>query len=174
MRQIYDLVATEMSDLKMYLQSSSMTEKDREDFLSKFQPDPSQTVVGFCVLGGIFSEGIDLKNDRLIGVLVIGVGLPQICLERDIIRNYFQNKYRMGFEYAYVFRGMNKVLQAAGRLIRSERDQGVIVLIDDRFTEKMYVNLFPQDWFPHQKIDVEGISRHIINFWNNTDSTMFK
>ncbi len=172
MKQIYDLAITELSDLKLYMQSSSMKEKDREEFLSNFQPDPSDTVVGFCVLGGIFSEGIDLKNDRLIGVMVIGVGLPQICLERDIIKNYFQNINRMGFEYAYVFPGMNKVLQAAGRLIRSESDQGVIVLIDDRFAEKMYVNLFPQEWFPHQKIDAESISRHTINFWKNTSTAV--
>lgn len=174
MKQIYDLAVTELSGSKLYLQSSSMTEKDREDYLSKFQPDPPETVVGFCVLGGIFSEGIDLKNDRLIGVIVIGVGLPQICLERDIIRNYFQNKYRMGFEYAYVFPGMNKVLQAAGRLIRSENDQGIIVLVDDRFTEKMYVSLFPQDWYPHQKIIAESISKHTRDFWLSTNSTECK
>jgi len=119
-----------------------MTEKEREDFLERFKADPQETVLGFCVLGGIFSEGIDLRDDRLIGAIIVGVGLPQICIERDIIRDYYQNKNRLGFEYSYMYPGMNKVMQAAGRVIRSENDKGVILLIDDRLQTQVILPFF--------------------------------
>ncbi|OPZ90733.1 MAG: ATP-dependent DNA helicase DinG [Firmicutes bacterium ADurb.Bin419] len=126
----------------------------------------SETTIGFCVLGGIFSEGIDLKSDRLIGTVIVGVGLPQVCLERDIIRDYFQEKNSQGFEYAYMFPGMNKVMQAAGRVIRSETDRGVILLIDERFTNRSYLNLFPKEWFPYARVvRTNDIVRHASEFW---------
>jgi Rad3-related DNA helicase len=165
MKQVYDLILQDLMDTTVHMQSNSMSEIERDRFLNYFQPKPDTTTLGFCVLGGLFSEGIDLKSDRLIGVLIIGVGLPQICFERDIIRDYFQNKKNLGFEYAYMYPGMNKVLQAAGRVIRSENDRGIIILIDDRFSTQQYSNLFPQDWFPNQKIQAEKIAQNVQNFW---------
>src|SRR6185369_12364114 len=102
--------------------------------------------VGFAVMGGLFGEGIDLTGERLIGAVIVGVGLPQICLERDLIRNYFDAKEGSGFNYGYTFPGMNRVLQAAGRVIRSERDRGTVLLIDSRFAEQRYRRLMPPWW----------------------------
>ncbi|PHV70134.1 ATP-dependent helicase [Sporanaerobium hydrogeniformans] len=130
----------------LHKQSSSMDELERDVFLSYFEEQPSETHIGFCVLGGIYSEGIDLKYDRLIGVIIIGVGLPQICLERSLIENYFNSIGKNGYHYAYTYPGINKVFQAAGRLIRTEQDRGTILLIDDRFTSPFYQSLFPPEW----------------------------
>jgi DNA excision repair protein ERCC-2 len=133
-------------EIKILIQSSGMTEEERESFLEEFQPNQSETLVGFAVLGGIFSEGIDLIGDRLNGVVVVGVGLPQLCFERNLIKDYFNKQGKNGYDYAYIYPGMNKVLQAGGRLIRSETDKGTIVLIDDRFLQKQYQQLLPQEW----------------------------
>ena len=105
-----------------------------------------ETLIGFAVLGGVFSEGIDLIGDRLNGVIVVGVGLPQLCFERNLIKDYFHKQGKNGYNYAYVYPGMNKVLQAGGRLIRSEKDRGTIVLVDDRFLQKQYQLLLPPQW----------------------------
>ena len=102
--------------------------------------------MGFAVLGGIFSEGVDLKGDRLNGVIVVGVGLPQIGFERDLIKQHFSSTGKNGYDYAYVYPGMNKVLQAGGRLIRSEKDTGTILLIDDRYLQQKYQSLLPDVW----------------------------
>ncbi|MBM7587795.1 Rad3-related DNA helicase [Bacillus pakistanensis] len=141
-------------DLKVdiLIQTSQMTENEREDFLQHFQPSLEKSLVGFAVLGGVFSEGIDLKGDRLNGVVVVGVGLPQISLERNIIKEFFQNKGKNGYDYSYVYPGMNKVLQAGGRLIRTERDRGIIVLVDDRFLKPKYQALLPDEWKVHRII----------------------
>ncbi|MCP3738412.1 ATP-dependent DNA helicase [Rossellomorea sp. BNER] len=141
-------------DLKadILIQTSQMTENAREDFLQHFQPSLDKSLVGFAVLGGIFSEGIDLKGDRLNGVVVVGVGLPQISMERDIIKEYFQNKGKNGYDYSYVYPGMNKVLQAGGRLIRTEKDCGIIVLVDDRFLSPKYQSLLPEEWKEHKTL----------------------
>jgi DNA excision repair protein ERCC-2 len=165
MKKVYDVIVPDFIDTTVHVQSNSMSEVERERFLNYFQPNPDTTTLGFCVLGGLFSEGIDLKSDRLIGALIIGVGLPQICFERDIIKNYFQKNKSQGFEYAYIYPGMNKVLQAAGRVIRSENDKGIIILIDDRFSTQQYSSLFPEDWFPHQKVHAKKIAEHVQNFW---------
>ncbi|MGZ8941117.1 MAG: ATP-dependent DNA helicase, partial [Limisphaerales bacterium] len=127
-------------------QKAGMTEDEREDFLRKFVTDPEEPMVAFAVLGGIFGEGIDLVGERLIGVVVVGIGLPQICLERDLIREYWQQAGRSGFDYAYTFPGMNRVLQAVGRLIRCESDRGVVLLIDERFGRQSQRELFPSWW----------------------------
>jgi DNA excision repair protein ERCC-2 len=141
-------------DLKadILIQTSQMTENAREDFLQHFQPSLDESLVGFAVLGGVFSEGIDLKGDRLNGVVVVGVGLPQISMERDIIKEYFQNKGKNGYDYSYVYPGMNKVLQAGGRLIRTEKDCGIIVLVDDRFLSPKYQSLLPGEWKEHKTL----------------------
>jgi DNA excision repair protein ERCC-2 len=127
-------------------QTSGMMDTQRQDFLARFSLENLTTLVGFAVIGGIFGEGIDLVGDRLAGCIVVGVGLPQICLERDIIRDYFQETMNLGFEYAYMYPGMNKVLQAAGRVIRTETDRGVVLLVDQRFSTAAYRNLFPRHW----------------------------
>ncbi|MDQ0201370.1 ATP-dependent DNA helicase [Neobacillus ginsengisoli] len=128
------------------IQEAGMTEAKREAFLEAFKPDQKETLVGFAVLGGVFSEGVDLIGDRLNGVVVVGVGLPQICFERNLIKDHFYKKEKNGYDYAYVYPGMNKVLQAGGRLIRSEEDHGTIVLVDDRFLQRQYQSLLPQEW----------------------------
>jgi Rad3-related DNA helicase len=114
--------------------------------LASFTTGNKGTLIGFAVMGGIFSEGIDLVGDRLTGVAIVGVGLPQVGPERNIIKNYFDHQGKNGFEYAYVFPGMNKVLQAGGRLIRSEQDHGTLLLIDDRYTQPQYARLLPPEW----------------------------
>jgi DNA excision repair protein ERCC-2 len=147
-------------------QRPGMNEAEREDFLRAFTAVHSQTLVGFAVMGGIFGEGIDLVGDRLIGAVIVGVGLPQICLERDLIRDYFQARTGAGFEYAYTFPGMNRVLQAVGRVIRSETDRGLVLLVDTRFAEPRYRRLFPSWWQPVRTGSVEEIRRAAGRFWN--------
>ena len=143
---VYNLFKQGDVETKTLIQTTGMTEEEREAFLGAFKPNQSETLLGFAILGGIFSEGIDLIGDRLNGVVVVGVGLPQLCFERNLIKDYFYKKGKNGYNYAYVYPGMNKVLQAGGRLIRSEKDQGTIVLIDDRFLQKQYQQLLPLEW----------------------------
>jgi len=114
--------------------------------LARFDQDNPETLIGFAVLGGIFSEGIDLKGDRLIGSIIVSVGLPKINLRQDQIRDYFNLKNGRGYDYAYVFPGMNKVLQAAGRVVRTETDSGIVLLIDSRFASAQYRGLMPGHW----------------------------
>ncbi len=144
MRNIYELIIERNPLLNFIIQDNSMTEEEREKYLNRFANE--EDVIGFAVLGGIFSEGIDLTGDKLIGACIIGVGLSQICFERDIIKDYFNNSIGQGFDYAYTYPGMNKVMQAAGRVIRSETDRGVVLLIDDRYGTKRYKGLFPSEW----------------------------
>lgn len=132
--------------INVKIQTNFMTEDAREAFLQNFKCQSDESILGFGVLGGIFSEGIDLKGDRLIGAIIIGVGLPMICFEREIIKEYYDNKSNCGYEYSYMYPGMNKVLQAAGRVIRTEEDRGTVLLIDDRFLHKRYRRLFPKEW----------------------------
>lgn len=147
-------------------QESVMMENEKDDFLRMFE-DGRNGVLAFCVLGGAFSEGIDLAKDRLIGVIIIGVGIPQICLERDIIREHFERKYGQGYEYAYLYPGFNKVMQSAGRVIRTEEDKGIILLIDERFLHKNYIKIFPKEWFPYTKVNKSNLGFHIDSFWRN-------
>jgi len=132
--------------VSVLVQRPGMTEPERDAFLSAFSVEHGETLAGFAVLGGIFGEGIDLVGERLIGAVIVGVGLPQLCVERDLIRDYFQQQNAAGFDYAYTFPGMNRVLQAIGRVIRSETDHGVVLLIDARFNELRYRRLFPVWW----------------------------
>lgn len=133
-------------EIETILQSPSMEEQERERFLSRFSANPFGTLCGFCVLGGIYSEGIDLRGDRLIGAAVVGVGLPQIGPQPEALRRYYDSEGAGGFDFAYRFPGMNKVLQAAGRVVRSETDRGVVLLIDSRFRSAAYSSLFPDHW----------------------------
>ncbi len=149
------------SSYSLYVQSSHMNDVEREDFLAQFKENPTHTHIGFCVLGGIYSEGIDLKYDRLIGVIIVGVGLPQLCLERTLIENHFNENGKNGYHYAYTYPGINKVFQASGRLIRTEEDSGVILLIDDRFNNALYRSLFPNEWHPYHPVTLRSISNHL-------------
>jgi DNA excision repair protein ERCC-2 len=146
MNEVYEAFMEDQPDAKVLLQSSHMTEEEREQFLEAFQPGQDSSLIGFAVLGGIFSEGVDLKGDRLNGVIVVGVGLPQLGPDRDIIKDHFNGLGKKGYDYSYIFPGMNKVLQAGGRLIRTEEDTGVIVLIDDRYLSPKYQAMMPEEW----------------------------
>ena len=147
------------------VQRPGMTEPERDSFLAAFSVEHGETLVGFAVLGGIFGEGIDLVGERLIGAVIVGVGLPQLCTERNLIRDYFQEQNAAGFEYAYTFPGMNRVLQAVGRVIRSDNDRGVVLLIDARFNETRYRRLFPAWWKYLRVRHTDGLREAVGNFW---------
>lgn len=149
----------------LYQQLSSMNETEREEFLSKFTDNPKDTTLGFCVMGGIFSEGIDLKDNRLIGAVIVGTGLPMVCTENELFKEYFDAKKGSGFNYAYQYPGMNKVLQAAGRVIRTSTDKGAILLLDERFLQKSYQKLFPREWHPYEIVSRKTMPKHLKNFW---------
>ncbi|MBT2690904.1 ATP-dependent DNA helicase [Bacillus sp. ISL-47] len=146
MEEVYRRFLDEDLPFRSIIQRTGMDEKEREAFLAAFVPNAEKTLLGFAVMGGIFSEGVDLQGDRINGVFVVGVGLPQLGLERDLMKKYFHQKDKNGYDYAYTYPGMNKVLQAGGRLIRSETDSGIIVLIDDRYLHTKYQELLPQEW----------------------------
>lgn len=168
MDEVYCRFVDKYTDIKVIIQKTPMNEKEREEFLQAFKNNTEESMVGFAVMGGIFSEGIDLKGDKLVGAIVVGVGLPQLCLERNIIREYFQDKNRCGYEYAYMYPGMNKVLQAAGRVIRTEEDKGVVLLIDDRFMYSSYQVLFPLGWKRYKRLlSIDDINRVTNKFWAN-------
>jgi len=151
MKIVYDIFQQRYSLGNVIMQETNMKEEEREVFLKNFDIINSE-VTAFCVLGGIFSEGIDLKGEKLKGVIIVGVGLPQLCFERKIIEEYFENNSKSGFHYAYTFPGINKVIQAAGRVIRSENDEGVIMLLDNRFTSELYQKILPEEWIPFEKV----------------------
>ena len=166
MEAVSNMFTQKYPHINIRIQSNFMTEDAREAFLQTFSEIDCENVLGFGVLGGIFSEGIDLKGDRLIGVIIIGVGLPMICFEREIIVEYYDNKSNCGYEYAYMYPGMNKVLQAAGRLIRTEKDRGIVLLIDDRFLNLRYTRLFPKQWDYYLKIgNKNDVKKEISEFW---------
>lgn len=166
LNEVYTRFAARCPDVATLVQDSSMSEEERETFLAEFKPGGEKTLIGFAVLGGIFSEGVDLKGDRLIGAIIVGVGLPQISTEQDIIMDYFQAQNSMGYEYAYMFPGMNKVLQAAGRVIRSEKDRGMVLLIDERFSHRNYRDLFPEHWCHGLRIKkADDLAKKLQSFW---------
>ena len=146
-------------------QDGHMKEEEREAFLQEFEKERDETFVGFCVMGGIFSEGIDLKEDRLIGVVIVGTGLPMVCTEQELLKGYFEKTNQKGFDYAYQYPGMNKVMQAAGRVIRTMEDEGIILLLDDRFLKREYQELFPREWWPHQIVNRGNAGKAIRDFW---------
>ena len=179
---VYEAEYNDAEKVSVLAQHSYMTEEDRENFLGRFNSGndidlskiinmdvevvEDKSVVGFCVMGGIFSEGIDLKNDSLIGVMVVGPGVPQVCNEREILRAYFDDTGVDGFDYAYRFPGMNKVLQAAGRVIRTEDDLGVAALLDDRFTQAGYRSLFPREWRECRRVSTDTVKNAVSQFWS--------
>lgn len=195
LERVYEIYMSRYYDpdrQEVIVQSSSMSENEREDFLARFaashdmpqideipefggmeieidaslDDEPAKnTLIGFCVLGGIFSEGIDLKNDSLIGAIIIGTGLPMVCAERELMRHCYDDMGLDGFAYAYRFPGMNKVLQAAGRVIRTEEDCGVVALLDERFLGRDYMKLFPREWNDHTVCRADDVAESLESFW---------
>ena len=148
------------------LQKQGMSYKERNKFLESFEKVGEESLVGFCVLGGVFSEGVDLSGDKLIGVIIVGTGLPGLSAELNILQNYYEETRENGKDYAYTYPSMIKVQQAAGRVIRSEEDRGVVVLLDDRYAEPQTLRLLPKMW---RKIkfadDPEMLSSIVERFW---------
>lgn len=186
LQQVYKTYEEYFADqeTECIIQSDFMNEAEREEFLKRFEgngetdlqaalgmeieyEEEDKYLIGFCVLGGIFSEGIDLKKDSLIGVIIVGTGLPQVCYEREILKHYFDDNGGNGFDYSYRYPGMNKVLQAAGRVIRTAEDIGVIALLDERFLQPAYVRLFPREWTQFQPVNVNSVGKQVEYFWNS-------
>ena len=169
MEQVYDEFMRGYGDkFETLLQTSGMKEKEREEFLGEFEKERAKSLVAFCVLGGIFGEGIDLKKELLIGTIIVGTGLPQVSNEREILKNYYDKRQGGGFDYSYRYPGMNKVEQAAGRVIRTSEDKGIIALLDERFLNYDYVNLFPREWKKYEKCSLDDVERKVAAFWKNT------
>lgn len=190
LQQLYEIYQYEFAsgDQECLLQQDYMSEEGREEFLARFrgnedlnvsdgldlgdlggmeieEEEDDRTLIGFCVLGGIFGEGIDLKKDSLIGAIIVGTGLPQVCNEREILKDYFDEEGNNGFDYAYRYPGMNKVLQAAGRVIRTVDDVGVIALLDERFLQPTNLRLFPREWSSFERVNISNVQEKIENFW---------
>lgn len=159
--------AGETKGIDYIMQSQYMTEEEREIFLENFEENREQSLVGFCVMGGIFSEGIDLAEDKLIGALIVGTGLPQVCRERELLKMYFDARGLRGFDYAYLYPGMNKVLQSAGRVIRTDADRGIILLLDERFRDVRYQETFPREWADYGICRIEDVSEKVREFWRS-------
>lgn len=163
------------------IQGEYMTEAERESFLGRFRGNEEldlqaeiameieqedRVLIGFCVLGGIFSEGIDLKNDSLIGAIIVGTGFPQVCFEREILKGFFEENGENGFDYSYRYPGMNKVLQAAGRVIRTVEDVGIVALLDERFLQPVYRKMFPREWSHYETVRLDTVAKRVEHFWN--------
>ncbi len=167
MQEVYEVFEElNCGEMETCMQVSGMKEEEREAFLGQFAAEHERSFLAFCVMGGIFGEGIDLKKEQLIGAVVVGTGLPQISNEREILMRYYDERSGEGFDYAYRYPGMNKVLQAAGRVIRTVDDRGVILLLDDRFTRREYESLFPKEWERRSFCTVESVSGYLKTFWD--------
>ena len=164
-QEFTQLLASDEEGMELVIQQKHMDEEERENFLRAFEMGREKSLIGFGVLGGIFSEGIDLTNEKLIGTLIIGTGLPQVCNEREILKSYFDQKGLYGFDYAYRYPGMNKVLQAAGRVIRTEDDRGVILLLDERFQREKGKEIFPKEWADCERCRLDIVEEKIRLFW---------
>ena len=172
LQRIYDIFMeyfAEGQQIDCIVQEDRMDERSREEFLQQFgenKGEEERSLLGFCVLGGIFSEGIDLKKDSLIGAIIVGTGLPQVCNEREILKKYFDEAGNHGFDYAYRYPGMNKVLQAAGRVIRTDEDVGVIALLDERFLNGSYQRMFPREWEGFEIVTADSVAKRVERFWD--------
>lgn len=185
LEEVYNAFMEEYYDesiMECLVQEDYMSEEKREEFLRRFEGNEScnlseqiafeieeeETIlIGFCVMGGIFSEGIDLKKDSLIGAIIVGTGIPQVCCERELLKKYFDEQGENGFDYAYRIPGMNKVLQSAGRVIRTAEDIGVVALLDERFLEYQYRRMFPREWKQYEVVAVDEVAKRVEKFWND-------
>ncbi|MCD7863042.1 MAG: ATP-dependent DNA helicase [Lachnospiraceae bacterium] len=188
--QIYRELYEDDSDTQLIMQKERMSEAERKEFLERFRVGASgenqsdgqaeneaeaswtkskrgQSLIGFCVLGGVFSEGIDLTGESLIGAIIVGTGLPQIGREQELLRHYFDTNGRDGFDFAYRYPGMNKVMQAAGRVIRTKEDAGVVLLLDERFLEGQYRAIFPREWEQYGIVDRTTVREKLREFWDS-------
>ena len=166
MEKVAKAFCTRYPDVPVIMQQKGMNQEQKEQFLESFRSDSKSMLIGFCVLGGSFSEGIDLPGGRLIGSIIVGVGIPGLSDERNIIRDYYADQNGMGYEYAYVYPGMNHVLQAAGRVIRTDTDRGIVVLLDQRYAEPRYTELFPPHWEDVRfASDAQSLAKTIAEFW---------
>ena len=166
--QFRQLCMEEQESINLICQEANMSEAQREEFLANFEREntpQTNALAGFCVMGGIFGEGIDLKKDRLIGAVVVGAGLPQVCSERELLKNFYDKRGQDGFFYAYLCPGMNKVLQSAGRVIRTEEDEGVILLLDERFANGRYQQMFPEEWEQIWLCSLQNMRQKAEEFW---------
>ncbi len=154
-------------EIELICQRTGMQEQEREEFLAQFEKTHPQGLAGFCVMGGIFGEGIDLRADRLIGAIVVGTGIPQICHERELLKDFYDRRGEDGFFYAYLCPGMNRVLQSAGRVIRTESDRGMILLLDERFAAARYRSMFPAEWQTPALCSLNNVREKIEAFWNS-------
>lgn len=152
--------------MEIQIQRPGMREEEREAFLQAFSEEREGSLAGFCVMGGIFAEGIDLQGERLVGAVIVGTGLPQISEEREILKQYYEEREGDGFDYAFRYPGMNKVMQSAGRVIRTAADKGVILLLDERFLQQEYQRLFPREWQGFQVCRRETVGEMLRGFWN--------
>lgn len=152
-------------------QTANMSERQKEEFLEEFSGEGEGTLAAFCVMGGAFSEGIDLVKDQLIGSILVGAGLPQIGVRRDLMRQYFDDIGKDGFAYAYLYPGMNKVIQAAGRVIRTGEDQGIIALLDYRFLQQSYQQTFPREWSDYRICSLNTIRDMTQDFWRQREDS---
>jgi DNA excision repair protein ERCC-2 len=173
LRQAYDAFTAAYPEIRVLAQESGLDDAARADFLSRFAPENGTSLLGFCVMGGVFGEGIDLTGRSLIGCAVVGVGLPQVNPRQEMLRRYYDDTGGCGFDFAYRFPGMNKVLQAAGRVIRTPEDEGVVLLIDDRFSQESYRRLFPLHW-SHLRYcdDTSELERNFADFWAGREAAV--
>ena len=185
LEEVYNAFMEEYYDesiMECLVQEDYMSEEKREEFLRRFEgnelcnlseqiafeiEEEETILIGFCVMGGIFSEGIDLKKDSLIGAIIVGTGIPQVCCERELLKKYFDEQGENGFDYAYRIPGMNKVLQSAGRVIRTAEDIGVVALLDERFLEYQYRRMFPREWKQYEVVAVDEVAKRVEKFWND-------
>lgn len=166
MGEIEEILEEEPLKADLLVQGQGMGEAEKTEFLEEFEKERSHFLAAFCVMGGVFSEGIDLKEERLIGVIVVGTGLPMVCAEQEVLKGYFDETEEKGFDFSYQYPGMNKVLQAAGRVIRTPGDRGVILLLDDRFLRRDHLELFPREWEHFQVVNRGNAARCLEDFWN--------
>ncbi len=162
----FDQICIEKEDsIETVRQMSRMSEEEREAFLEKFEQPHPKGLAGFCVMGGIFGEGIDLRGERLIGAIIVGAGLPQVCTERELLKEFYEKRGEDGFFYAYLCPGMNRVLQSAGRVIRTESDRGIILLLDERFAAARYRSMFPVEWEQPGRCTLKTVREKEEVFW---------
>ncbi len=166
MMQVYREFAMVADGIKVVLQKRSMSLSERDRFLAQFREGRSETLIGFCVLGGAFAEGVDLAGEKLIGTIIVGTGLPKLSSEQNLLREYFDSTRENGYDYAFTYPSMIKVQQAAGRVIRSENDRGVVVLMDDRYMEPPIIKLLPKHWRKIKFVsDPFTLSSALERFW---------
>ena len=167
LQQVHTALSARWPDIDTLVQQRDLDDTGRADFLARFVPHPARTLLGFAVMGGIFGEGVDLAGDRLIGCAIVGVGLPQVNPRQEMLRRYYEAQAGCGFDYAYRYPGMNKVLQAAGRVVRTPQDRGVVLLLDDRFAQADTARLFPPHWQHIRYLpDTAALTAALDAFWN--------